>query len=391
MIRQVTGEVVKVRGLSKRWGIEVTWIDAAATKKLVQQTIERDLGREYLEGYVATLAQLGLLPKGYPLAQKIQELAGEQVAGLYDPHTKQLYVREETPADEIILSHEIAHALQDQHFDLLKLQGDPRDNGDRGFAVSALVEGDATQTMELYLRKTISLTKALKLLTDVVKLLAMDQQKLDAAPRFVRESLVRPYVDGWAFVRALKERGGLKLVDRALRSPPSSSEQILHPEKYLAREAPQEVSLSRLDPLFRRGWKMIHEDTMGELGISVLLKDSILAEARAREAAAGWGGDRLRCYRSKKDGKVLLIWVTAWDAPVEATEFGEALASHLERRFPDAEATGWKKGPGRTRARTWTTKERGVMLLAGRKMVALIDGPESEAGGRAIGRVLRLR
>src|SRR5579859_4291366 len=64
------------------------------------------------------LEALGLIPKGYPLDQKLLALLTEQIAGLYDPREREFFIADWTqPAEQrMIMAHELTHALQDQYF-----------------------------------------------------------------------------------------------------------------------------------------------------------------------------------------------------------------------------------------------------------------------------------
>ena len=70
---------------------------------------------------------LGLLPADADLAALATKLYTSQVLAYYDPATKDFTVIEQpgaqfTPADRVTVAHEYDHALQDQHWDLTKLQ-----------------------------------------------------------------------------------------------------------------------------------------------------------------------------------------------------------------------------------------------------------------------------
>jgi len=323
-VDRIAAVVARVRKLPLKRPLKVGWIGAKEVKVRAREAIERELGEAYLDGYVAAFSRLGLLPAGYPYVEAMLEILGEQVAGYYDPDAGELYVRHDMPADEIVLAHEIGHALQDQHFGLKKLQGDVKLNEDRNFAITALIEGDATQVMEAYLIKTLDVWRAMKLLGSAFRMAAMDNAKLDAAPLFVQEGMMRPYLDGWALAKRLRSLGGQAAVNQAFRQPPVSSEQVLHPEKYLAREAPVKVPAPDLGPVLGKGWEHVHQNTLGEFGVSVMLRQARLPAAVIGRAARGWGGDRFAMYHQKKTGKVVLLWWTVWDSEQDAREFYEA-------------------------------------------------------------------
>ena len=81
----------------------------------------------------------------------------------------------------------------------------------------------------------------------------MSSEELAKAPRALRETLLFPYQEGAAWTRALYRRGGWEQVSKAFNELPQSTEQILHPEKYFAHEAPMKVSLRDIAPLLNAG------------------------------------------------------------------------------------------------------------------------------------------
>ena len=116
-------------------------------------------------------------------------------------------------------------------------------------------------------------------------------------PAFLRESLLFPYTAGLSFVQWLQASGGWDAVDGAFREPPASTEQVLHPEKYAAHEAPVDGHAAggpRRRSSGRAGRSGL-EDTLGEFQLKVWL-DQVAAGSggpSADAAAAGWGGDRV--------------------------------------------------------------------------------------------------
>ena len=74
-----------------------------------------------------------------------------------------------------------------------------------------------------------------------------DQQAvLDRMPAILRESLLYPYTTGAFYVQGAQLSGGWSAVDDFYARMPESTEQILHPEAYTAKEAPVEVTAALL-------------------------------------------------------------------------------------------------------------------------------------------------
>ena len=251
------------------------------------------------------------------------------MAGFYVPEEDALYVvsrsGELAAAEKVTFAHEFDHALQDQAFDLEPLTADAETEGDRALARLALIEGDATLVMSYWAQEHLGLLELIQLFSESF---GPGQASLDAVPSFLRDSLLFPYERGLEFVMGIQLQGGWEAVNAAYAAPPDSTEQILHPEKYAAREAPVAVHLpsevaARLGP----GWKLTLEETFGEFQFRAWLAATGRDLATASAAAAGWGGDRIGLYEGP-DGAWAVLLMSAWDTPADAQEFTAAVPDH---------------------------------------------------------------
>jgi hypothetical protein len=161
-----------------------------------------------------------------------------------------------------------------------------------------------------------------------------DEALLERTPPIIVESANFPYDAGVGFVNALYEQGGNAAVDAAFIDPPRSTEQVIHPERYLERDAPTAVRLPDLSETLGGGWRELSEDTLGEFGIIVLLtgpENGGEAFEAALPKAAGWDGDRYALYAH--DGREVLLWRSVWDSAKDARQFAAALRAYDEDRF----------------------------------------------------------
>jgi hypothetical protein len=228
---------------------------------------------------------------------------------------------------------EFSHALQDRHFDLralgLDYTGSTLEYADSLWALSALIEGDAELVQEQYMEEY--LTPAERDLLEAAY--ANDSYSgLSYMPRAVREALLFPYTYGRDFVAALFQRGGWEAVNAAYAEPPISSEQILHPEAYLAGEQPVPISLPALTDVLGDDWSAVYNGPAGEFFVSLYLGALIDADDAA-DAAEGWGGDRVVAYQDEQNDQVVLLLHTVWDSVREATEFRRIYDSYGAARF----------------------------------------------------------
>jgi hypothetical protein len=354
-------EVVAIRGLPFKTPVDYRVLNRAEIRQTITGKLGEVFSEEELRHLSAALAALGLLPENFPLREKYIELLSEQVAAFYDQHQHKLFMYEdaslESSQNRVVLAHELTHALQDQHFGLSRLPLELKTNDDRAAAASALVEGDATLVMTEFTFKNLSLG-AIK--DSLGTALTQNMQQLQTAPRYLREMLVFPYLRGQEFCAALTARGGFAAVSRAYADPPSSTAQILHPEKYLAdpREEPQAIEWP--DPT-AQGQKAIADNTVGEMGIRLLFTEW-LDGVTAERASVGWRGDR---YLAFDQGRAL-VWKTVWDTEGDAEEFFEAERRLLEKRYrPEApSATGREYDADRPRfLRLRRTEANEVLLI----------------------------
>ena len=306
---------------------------------------------EHLEGVYRTLGFLGADQGLRPALERIYD---EEAAGFYDPRGKRLVLADRalhapgflgllsaiTGRDvigEFLLSHELTHALQDQHWSLPVTPEPMLDgHGDRLLARHALLEGDATLAGFAYvLRGTPDRDRILWIEGRLHGVPADLAARYPDIPDVIRATLAFQYDDGTAFAGWALAAGGWPAVNAAEADPPDSTEQVLHPARYFAtRERPRTIRLGGTEPLEAVGWVPTLEDTLGELQIRVLARRA-LPPQRAASVADGWAGDRLRALG--RGDAVLLVWMTAWDSPDEAREFAEAMptivpAARVERR-----------------------------------------------------------
>jgi hypothetical protein len=247
---------------------------------------------------------LGLIEPGADLRELTGDLFGEGVAGYYDPRDGRLRVVEGPGTvtrvlEEMILAHELTHALEDQRFGL---ESTPATD-DRTLARSALYEGSATALMYAYVGEHFSTEETLG------GLLSSAFEDTGDLPPFIQAQVLFAYLGGEAFVRELLQRGGWGLVDTAFEvRKPSSTEQIMHPGAYFEADEPKPVRIRAALP----GWKRAQAGTWGELQTRELLGGS-------SRAAAGWGGDRYELWRRGEDAALIMRW--RWDTPRDEAEF----------------------------------------------------------------------
>lgn len=317
------------------------------------------------------LRVFGLAPKDFAYRSFLIKLLTEQVAGYYDPKAQQFYLADwiELEGQKPVMAHELTHALQDQHFNLKRFENWPKGDSDAELAAHALIEGDATLAMTLYMAKN-----PLVALAFIRSLGAQEvaSEQFKQAPRALRESLLFPYEEGSAWATQLYKRGGWEMVSQAFDKLPQSSEQILHADKYFAYEAPQKLTLPDFKSALGPTWKRLDYDVNGEWGCYLILDEFLNDSSESKQAAAGWGGDRFALYETGKPDEFFVAQLTAWDTPVDAREFFDAYAKRTAKRYADAKEV---KSTGDRLE--WQTSSGGAALELRGSRVAIVEGVPS--------------
>jgi hypothetical protein len=324
----------------------------------------------------------GMLPEGTDLATLAASFAASSAGATYSPLHKRVLLLagqgKDAPArDESLITHEYVHALQDQHFDLLKLLAARPYNFDRAEAAFAVVEGDAMnvqrrreQTDIVWSRRTLE-----EIASNEDARFGEYRKEIGAFfPPILTETFIFRYRDGTRFVETVRRKSGERGIDELFRRPPASSEQVLHPEKYFAHESPREVALDE-GAFAANDWKVAAKTPLGELGVRGLLLKALPA-TEAMRAASGWGGDRAYLFERAK-ATPLFVWKTYWDKPEDATEFFRAYNT-LRSKAGEARDGGandpaefnWRDSGGRL-----------TIVRIEQDQVIIIRGAEADARG----------
>ena len=332
----IRAQVIALRGLEPTKAVEPVALDAADLRAALTAEFDRENSPDELELAEDLLITLGLLPPGTSIRTTMLDFQTGQVAGYYSPDKDELFVVSRSgglgPIELVTYAHEFTHQLQDQAIDLNTLGLDSIDQSDRQLAHLALVEGDAVSIQSQWMLANLTPEQLGQLLGS-----SLDPKALEAlqkAPPYIRETAIFPYQDGLSFVTASTATGGYEALDAVYDAPPSSTEQILHPEKYLVREDPTSVALPEgLATALGAGWTVAGQDTLGELVLRIWLSLGGVPRAEAITAAAGWGGDRLVMLRGPNDA-VAIGMITTWETAADAAEFQAAATTAVGAQSP---------------------------------------------------------
>ncbi|MDQ1708249.1 MAG: hypothetical protein QOJ88_1460 [Pyrinomonadaceae bacterium] len=425
-IAAATSEVLKETSAIRELAILRPVKSGAQTRLEIEGMLVKQLDEQtsaaQMHGTEVGLRKFGLAPANFEYRPFIIKLLTEQVAGYYDPKLQMFHLADwlELEGQKPVMAHELTHALQDQHFNLRRFEKWPHGDSDAELAAHALIEGDATLAMTIYMAKNplVALAFSRSLTTGVAT------EQFNQAPRALRESLIFPYLQGMEWTTQLYKRGGWSLVSKAFTQLPASTEQILHPEKYFNDERPVQVILPDLTALLTNPaavtqspaatagalpapvrtkptrriiaklhvpavpspnapWRRIDSDVNGEWNYYLVLDQFLNSAAESKRAAAGWAGDRYALYEGP-NGQVLLAQVAVWDTENDAREFFDAYVKRTELRYPGATRlnSGAKPETRNSKLQTassysWETSEGRVAIeLRGSRVVILEGVPE---------------
>jgi hypothetical protein len=290
------------------------------------------------------LQAFDLIPRGFQLHQFMLTLLTNQIAGFYDPKAQEFYIADWIPLAEqrMVMAHELTHALDDQHFHIQAWLKAARPNDDAEAARQAVLEGSATVSMIDYeLRGTGRSVRDMPdigPLTQAVIGNPAGSPDLAAAPPYIRDSLLFPYLSGAVFTqRVLKAGSGWKDFQKVFARPPVSTQQIMQPAMYLANEAPPPVTLPNLKKLLGSHWNVLDENVVGEFDLEEILK-RFLPARQASSLAPDWWGDRYAILENKKTKSSLLLFRLRLDSDAHAAQFFSSYSDLLRKKHANAKA-----------------------------------------------------
>ncbi len=352
-----------LRHLPFRTEVKRDVTDRGDLKALLLKEVDEDQSpAEFRAGELAFKA-FGLINKELDWKATMIRVYAEEIAAFYDPKTKTMHLIRESATEpkkvgffesllgkkggfdkdenKTVIAHELTHALADQHYDLDAMHNAVKKDDDRSLAVSALIEGEATLAMvgsqmtdwdgsQITAFPAADLDRIFSLMMPLMPMTS--GAGLREAPPILADSLLFPYLRGLVFCAQLTNKGGWGAVDGAYYQPPQSTEQILHPEKYLDQpDPPTTIDLGVLSP--GTGWTEVGRNVLGEFQLGVLLR-----RHGGKSIAAGWDGDRYAIFENG-DHKLGLVWLSTWDTIDDARDFARQYTRYQTTKLgPDAES-----------------------------------------------------
>jgi hypothetical protein len=322
IVASIEKQVERIRGLDFTHRVPVDAVTHDELVRGLEQTFDAAYPAPLFHRRSLAWAAIGAIPPGTEIRQQLEAFASSQVIGYYDEVSKYLVflgTDHPSPAELVTLAHELTHALDDQHFGLMRLDKLAAGCDDESFqAALALTEGDATYVMLAYARQELSLQEQLGIAGEG-----------GSAPTGIEPFIVRlqtwPYTAGLGFVQTLVNDGGERAVDAAFRELPASTEQIIDPSAY-PDDRPVAVDVPQLAPRLGSGWRDLDVQAAGAAWLSTLLGLRI-EQSLATDVVHGWQGG---IYRAWTDGRrIAVVLRTAWEDRGAASRFAAAMGDWI--------------------------------------------------------------
>jgi hypothetical protein len=353
VLREVAQEVENVRGLMFERPINPRAVSREEMNRLLGEGVDEGLPTDRAKRLQRAWVTIGAVPPGTNLREAFKDFGASSIVGFYDTDDQRLvYVGSASPSplQRTVLAHELTHALDDQHFNLDRLDDlDAACRDEAGMAYLSLVEGSAEVTSGRWATENLTAGE----FADLAAEQASQGGLPPTVPPFFLQMIVFPYPNGMAFVTEIVERGGTKALNKAFRNPPLSTEQILHPEKY-PDDRPRAVNVPDIDSKLGAKWKDLEFEEVGEGWLHILL-DLRIGPEESEQASEGWDGGQYRAWSRGKDTAIILDSV--WDSEKDAEQFAEAMEEWLGQRVGDV------LSPRGTRVRVLFASDKPTLTL----------------------------
>lgn len=322
VIARAMRELEQIRGFGFSRRVVAEPVTQAQIAKGYAEYLNEAFPEEFYGRRSLAWQTIGVIPDGTSIRDELLEFGSTQVIGYYDTLTGELVflgTQDPSPLERITLVHELTHAIDDQRFGLEKLDRLGAECRDEELgAALAVVEGNATFFMLRWAQTFLTLEEQLQVGVDAA---TQDTSgSADIAP-FIEALQLWPYEAGLSFITDLSGQGGLDAIDDAFEDFPTSTEQVIHPERY-PNDVPTPVDVPDLAAVLGPGWEDLDVQHVGEAWLALMLRLR-LDGADPADASAGWDGG---LYRAWSDGdNVAVVLATEWDSEADAQEFADAM------------------------------------------------------------------
>ena len=288
--------------------------------------------RDKIEGDQLLYETLDLMEPGTSLYDTLLTFSTEGTLGWFNLDEEKQYIV--LDSEELSLAHERTYVneyvnhLQAVNFDIKAKYDATEGNEDARQALRAVLEGDSGIGEYIYATEHFTPEEQA---ASILEPSDEFRAAINFAPYIAIRNFIFPFAEGLNFaVQLFQSAGGWGVLNLALETPPASTEQILHLDKYAAGEMPISIEMPDLGGVLGSEWEHVRTDVLGELFILAWLETDFSQQA-ASIAATGWGGDAYSLFEGP-NGQGLLVLATAWDTEQDAEEFFAVVQQHAEAR-----------------------------------------------------------
>jgi tetratricopeptide (TPR) repeat protein len=379
---RIETQIRELRGLSADQTIVKAFASQQAIEKRVLELADELNPPSQIELDRKIFAILGLVPRSFDLAEFLRRISLLSTVSHYDPETSTLYIAESLTGvtqEEIVVSLvvNVVHALQDQHFNLTPYTTKVMGNDDASMARLALVLGDALAVLVDYSLNSKTLTPAQARDVERSFRLGIESQLGENVPEALKQFNVFPAVSGFRFMGSFRKWNTWKDTTKLYSDVPRSTEQIMHPEKYIAsRDDPAVVQSQSSPDVLSAPWRSISANVLGEFSLYLVL-NRFIGKEKAEGAAQGCDGDRLELFEHP-NGNLALFLRAVWDAEQDASEFAVAYSDLIQKKYPGVRLVKvGVDGQVEGRELQWESNDSRIILRVNGTQVEIIEVEKS--------------
>jgi len=338
LVEETLPRVAKVMRSRPPRAVVTKVITRSEASRKLKAVLDREYPNHRLSRLGSALRAIHLLEPEVDLEREAVALYAANVSGFYDPHEKTLYLLADQPGlvQQLVIAHELAHAVQDEQLGLERATRDAMRSEDAQMALSAAVEGNAQAVAAAVVAADSGDEDGLTgtLLAESTALSASMAAESSAVNSWLALQLAFPYSAGADLVRAMATKDD-PAACHLLRRLPSTTAQVLDPAAYRTNETPLRGSIG-LSSLLRA--ESVYETSLGVANLNLLSKIH-----RAEALGNGWRGDVLEVVRRNQTESA--AWAVAFREAREAKAFGAFYSKLIEgSRTGDALAFAEKDG-----------------------------------------------
>jgi len=373
-IREYQDMAVQLRGLPLKHEVAIEKETKDELKKSMEKDLEKPDNKVALEESDRLLRQFRILDEEESLKEILLTFMQEEAAAYYDHEERRLVYLEEKETtntlsrvgfqgmERFVYVHEFCHAIEDSHYNLTKRTKEVALDFDRSQALTSFIEGNAVLLGVDSFFDGIPFNTVTPLGAWGVQALMQEADMTESTetlrwcPPFITGALVRPYLDGASFCNRLRRDGGWQALNGLYeKRMPQTTAEILYPERrYLKGFVP--ATFAPEPSLLGETYEKVTTNSLGVMGIALLLGGETLAAAADFGFLEGWMGDQIY-YTTDSHGKQKRLWLSYWERPGFASSFRWRMEDYLKEQFKDG---SWSvQREGRLVAAVWSEDAKG--------------------------------